>query len=373
MSSYEHYDFQTIDRQLTKVEQEEIGSWSSRSYPTASQATFTYHYGSFKKDFYQSVKNYFDAGLYVANWGTKHLVFKFPRGVITLKDLAPYEYGDAIRLERTYNHLLLEIEYSEEEGWGWLEAEGWLSEIISLRNDILNGDFRVLYLAWLGAATNHENYDFDGDVIEPPIPPNLGQLNKTLQRFVEMFGISMDIVDAASVGSPALHKQGSDAKVDYFSAIEQLSDASKIDFLLRLIKDEPHLSWKLKQHLTPKKSKTANFGIPSRTALDLIKLSDKTKALRKAEEERQARAAKLKAIQTLEKHVPQKWEAIYEMLNRKAGRNYKYVVEVLLELKEVAEYQKQLPQFMEKVAGLRTKYRRYSSFVTRLDKEVLFS
>ena len=41
------------------------------------------------------------------------------------------------------------MDLSEEEGGGWIEGEGSLSGLIPLRNDILQGDYRSVYLAWL--------------------------------------------------------------------------------------------------------------------------------------------------------------------------------------------------------------------------------
>ena len=34
----------------------------------------------------------------------------------------------------------------------WTEGEGWLDDLIALREELIQGDFRVLYLAWLKAA-----------------------------------------------------------------------------------------------------------------------------------------------------------------------------------------------------------------------------
>jgi len=49
MSEFQIYQFKSIDRLLTDAERKEIGSWSSRTKPTATSATFTYAYGDFPK------------------------------------------------------------------------------------------------------------------------------------------------------------------------------------------------------------------------------------------------------------------------------------------------------------------------------------
>ncbi len=50
-----------------------------------------------------------------------------------------------------------------------------------LRNDILQQDYRVLYLAWLKATAME---DSDDASCEPPVPPGLGKLSGSLRNFV---------------------------------------------------------------------------------------------------------------------------------------------------------------------------------------------
>jgi hypothetical protein len=42
MAEYQIYHFKSIDRPLTDAERKEIGTWSSRTKPTATGATFTF-------------------------------------------------------------------------------------------------------------------------------------------------------------------------------------------------------------------------------------------------------------------------------------------------------------------------------------------
>lgn len=68
----------------------------------------------------------------------------------------------------------LNIELNEEDGDGeWIEGEGLLPGIMQVRSDILRGDYRVLYLAWLMIAEYElEVLEEDEDLGEPPVPPN---------------------------------------------------------------------------------------------------------------------------------------------------------------------------------------------------------
>jgi hypothetical protein len=49
MSEYQYYEFGTVNRTLSRAEQQDVGTWSSRAEVTASSASFTYHYGDFQE------------------------------------------------------------------------------------------------------------------------------------------------------------------------------------------------------------------------------------------------------------------------------------------------------------------------------------
>ena len=155
MSEYEYYEFQVIDRPLHESEQAEISRLSRRVALTPNQAVFTYSYGDFPSNPITVLTKYFDAMLYLANWGTKQLVFRFPRSLVDAETLAPYCFPDVISTSVTKKAVLLDICFDEEGGGYWIEGEGWLSALIPLRQDILRGDFRVLYLAWLKPPHSH--------------------------------------------------------------------------------------------------------------------------------------------------------------------------------------------------------------------------
>ncbi len=67
--------------------------------------------------------------------------------------------------------MLLDLNFHDEGQADWTEGEGWLDELAGLREELLQGDFRVLYLAWLKAAKRAlETEEIDEDTLEPPVP-----------------------------------------------------------------------------------------------------------------------------------------------------------------------------------------------------------
>ena len=71
MSEYQYYEFQAIDRPLTAQEQATLRKYSSRATITSSRFAVDYSWGDFKGNAAEWMEKYFDAFLYLANWGTR--------------------------------------------------------------------------------------------------------------------------------------------------------------------------------------------------------------------------------------------------------------------------------------------------------------
>ena len=129
MSEYQYYEFQALDRPLTESEQAYIRSLSRRVSLTPTQAIFTYQYGNFPGDPKRILEKYFDAMLYIANWGTKQLMFRLPRSVTDVSGLDRYCFPRIITTSVTKVSVILDICFQEEKGGYWVEGEGQLSAL----------------------------------------------------------------------------------------------------------------------------------------------------------------------------------------------------------------------------------------------------
>ena len=78
MSEYQYYEFQAIDRPLTQSQIRELRSYSTRAAITSTRFANEYHWGDFKGDPRVWIEKYFDAFLYLANWGTRDLMLRLP-------------------------------------------------------------------------------------------------------------------------------------------------------------------------------------------------------------------------------------------------------------------------------------------------------
>ena len=151
MSEFQYYEFRTVNRHLTQKEIEEVRSLSTRARVGRDRAIFIYNFGDFRGNSDEVLLKYFDVFLYISNFGTKQLSFRFPTRLLKTQNLCPYDYEYIVEIEPYEHEALVSLHFNTEEGRGeWLEEEGCsalLDELISLREDLLLGDPRSLYLA----------------------------------------------------------------------------------------------------------------------------------------------------------------------------------------------------------------------------------
>jgi len=194
MSEYQYYEWQTLERPLSAAEQAAVNGLSSHIDVTSSQAIVTYNWGDFKHDPIHVLAEYFDAHLYMANWGTRRLAFRFPKGLVDVDAIERYCDEDHVHIQTMGDVQVLEFEMNEEEGFDeWIEERGLLSTLGRLRDDILQGDYRALYLAWLKTMSlESDDYDEDEDDPdnffndpEPPLPAGLKKLTPPLKALAD--------------------------------------------------------------------------------------------------------------------------------------------------------------------------------------------
>jgi len=360
MSEFQYYEFQAIDRPLTDEEQADIRKLSSRVEPTAHQAIFTYSFGDFRGDTEQILARYFDAMLYLANWGTKQLMFRIPKSFIDLEQIEPYCLENWISYSVKGEYVILDILFYEDGGGFWVEGEGWLSSLVSLRDDIMSQDYRVLYLAWLRAITLEY---IDEDTLEPPVPPGLRELSKPLRNFVELFDVDKHLLQVA-VESSADREVISDDMVS--QAIAKFSREECNEFLLRLAQGEPHLSIELNRRLHKLIGISQPQSQQQRTIRQLLETAEQE---REREEKRLAEEAEAKRIQELEELARQEdqiWQDVNALIEKKQTKAYDEAVQILLKLQELAVYKEQEDVFQERLNQIYEQYRRRPGLLSRL-------
>jgi hypothetical protein len=285
------------------------------------------------------------------------LMFRFPKGLIDVTMLKPYTYAEEIEVITTDKHVILDIEpYNEEGGWGWIEGEGLLSGMVSLRQDIMQGDLRALYLAWLMvAASEVEVLEDDEDLTEPPVPPNLQNLSAALENLIDFFEIDRDLVDAAAEASPLVAAPSEDLE----KRIGDLTADEKDGLLRKVLRGDPHVSLELARKLRelgPTRQRVTAAPVPRRTIKQLNKAAKEHARIRKQREREEAERERVKKLKALAPKEEEVWGNVHSLIKAKHGKAYDEAVQFLIQLRDLAEYQKRSDHFNERINQIYESY-----------------
>jgi len=382
MSEYQYYEFQTIDRPMTAEEQAYANSLSSRADVSAWHASYVYHYSSFRAEPIALLTKQFDMFLYVANWGTKRLAFRLPRTAVDYGHFRSYYMLEGISITTTEDYVVVDISINEEEGLGWIDGEGNLDRLLPLREDLLRGDMRVLYLAWLAAAPHadlwdedfadqddEEEADPDDSLLEPPVPPGLAQLSGPLQAFIEFFDIDPDLVAAAAEQSPPF--QAPDDRWEEWVA--RLHEVERNEFLVRVARGEPGVALTLARRLRELGNEKTT-GAPAdaaqrRTYGALLTTAERYREQREARKREEAEQARRQRLEALARREPEAWTQVKMLIDRKTGKSYDEAVGLLAELRNLADYGGHRARFDDPVKTIPVEGGRPPAMLSRVKDE----
>ncbi|MEU0530918.1 hypothetical protein [Amycolatopsis tolypomycina] len=210
MSEYQYYEFLAIDRPLDDDEQAAVRSLSTRAMISATSFVNEYHWGDFKGDPRELMERYYDAHLYVANWGSHRVMFRLPSDLLNPDFVEDYCAGDT---SAWVAGEFVVLDFASEDDTGESDfdddAENVLSAIVGVRAELAAGDFRPLYLAWLAAygAWERDEDAFDreaDDELEPPVPAGLDTLTAAQRALADFLRLDDDLLAVAAEVSPPL-------------------------------------------------------------------------------------------------------------------------------------------------------------------------
>jgi hypothetical protein len=355
MSEYQYYEWQTIDRPLTAREQTDVNGLSSHmDTVTSTQAIVTYSWGDFKHDPKQVLLRYFDAFLYDSNFGVRELMFRLPKDLVDVDLIQPYLVEDRISLEEHDKYYLLHIEVNDEtDFFEWIESEGILGQLTPLREQLLQGDMRMLYLAWLKVVSMDDSEVWE-DETEPPVPAGLKKLNASLQALADFFEIDPHLISAAAQTSKQAQ---STTEPDLESTLAKLTREESNRYLIKIVRGEPGAVLSLKKHLAKLGGgKAPSQSQSTRTARELFAGAEKIEkeAERKAHEE--ANRNKLLSLEKLAQNEEANWAYVEKLLEQKRGSTYDEATKLLVELRDMAEYMQRKSIFSERFNHILVNY-----------------
>lgn len=381
MSEYQYYEFLALDRPLTRDEQNDVGSLSTRARITATGFTNEYQWGDFRGDPDKLMDRYYDAHLYVANWGTRRVMFRLPRTLLDPEIAGEYCLDDQAVSRTSGEFTVLDFTSEDEEGAYDYEDDGsgQLSSLVGVRAELASGDLRPLYLAWLASRSI---WDLDPEMfeeeLEPPVPPGLNTLSAAQQALAGFLRVDEDLLETAARTSPPIKTARKDLRA-LATWVEHLPETGKNQYLLRILQGEAVRVGAELQRLYHDNSAPAAAAPSRRTVTALFEATAqvrKERALRWAAERAEAEALReQKQAQRREQRLNVlasegdiAWSRVDALIATRKPAEYGTAATLLSDLKAIAEQQDQLESFKTRISTLRHVHARKVSLIDRLEQ-----
>ncbi|MFL6052500.1 MAG: hypothetical protein ACJ72W_06225 [Actinoallomurus sp.] len=383
MSECQYYEFLAVDRPLDERQQTEVRALPTRARITATSFTNEYHWGDFRGDPRAMMERYYDAHLYLTNWGAHQVMLRLPRTFLDLKAVEQYRVDPHVAAWTTREHLILDLT-SEDEGGDWVEgAEDSLSAIVGVRSELAAGDLRPLYLAWLAGYGTWERdedaFDYDAeDELEPPVPAGLSSLTAPQRALADFLRLDADLLTVAAQTSPPLAKIKDDPR-ELARWINDLPSRDRERLLLQVAQGHgAQVQMELLRRFRGEPGISGN-GRPRRTVAELLDAAAdirqerqrQAEAAHAAEEARRARErvlAREKGLDALARDQETAWARADALIDTRRPSDYDTAVEILKDLQVVTSRAGHAEEFVRRFTLLRRQHLRKPSLIARFDR-----
>jgi hypothetical protein len=388
MSEYQYYEFAAIDRPLTRAEMAQLRAVSTRAEITPVGFVNHYEWGDLKADPSDWMRRYFDAFVYTANWCSCRLALRVPLATFRKAELKSFATRHTLAIEASKEHWIIDWSLDESEShdrFSMDDGNGWMRRLAPLRDELLRGDLRPLYLGWLAAAG-----ELGDDAQEPEVPPGLSDLSPPQQALIEFIEIDPDMLAAAAAGS-ATASQAVDSKEDEESRSARLDawldewSREEMAAMLKLIARgqgreaerqtrSRHAAWLKAQDQT---STAAALRRNVRQLRQLAQSASGVRRQREAEERkaqeverRQQREASLRLLMA---DVDKRWAAIDALVQRGSASGYEQAVRSLAALAEGYALTSSRNEFDHVLRRLLARHAKRGALLRRLTEAGLWS
>ena len=365
----EYYDFMALDRALTPQEQAQLRQRSTRARISPTRMSNGYNYGSPKFSRRELMATCFDAHLYMGYGTARSLALRFPAKQVPAATLKPYAHREHVQVEASGEHTLLWLHNEPEDvevsliGWA---AQGQLDALVGLRAQILAGDLRAPFMLWAQSSRGQ-------DIEVAPIPHGLGELDDGLRRFMRLFGVDEDLIQAAARYSPALVPSDEQAALRAF--IQAMDAQTKDEFLLRAAHQDPGVGLELLARYraaTPSTAHVTPHHITMKTlwaqAMELCQARQERQEAERALAAARARAARMN-------EVAQRWDEHLRLVEaaiaRRTSAGYQEAAKRLVELRDAAPLRGREEAIERRLAQLADAYARRPALMEALREATL--
>jgi hypothetical protein len=374
MSEYQHYEFAAIDGPISDEGLRYARGCSSRATVSQFRWQNAYHFG----DFHGSVDTllkYYDAHFYTANWGTVRLGLAFPEGCLAPEAIQPYlrggeRYEDTLTVKEVGKRCIVWWERNEEGGWGETQGEGIIDQLIGIREELMRGDYRALFLGWLANFDPDEWRDpKDSGVLVPPIPAGLDRLSPALAALIEHFPVDRDALAVAA----GLSQTTPADRIPIATVLERLP-VSEMRALLERVAEGDGSSVmvelnRLTHHAPPNPTGPAmsctDFAAKALEVRQARRKKEAEAAAAKRKREEEARRQRLASVMQRADTI---WAGLDPLMDQKVASAYDQAAAQLQELRDAHQQAGENARFQQKLTAFRERYARRPAMLRRIEK-----
>lgn len=195
MSERHYYEFRSVDRPLDSIEMRDLRKLSASAVITSERFVESCPPDGLSGAPERLIAETFDASLWVSDTGRRSLSFRIPQSALDVETCRRYQPGSPLSLRLSGGSLVLQFAAEDAVPVAQAEDSAWMPALLPVREGLLQGDLRCLYLSWLGAVQRANVGDHQA---EPPLPPGLDVLSPALKAFVEFLEIPRTLIEAAA-------------------------------------------------------------------------------------------------------------------------------------------------------------------------------
>lgn len=381
MGEYQHYQFLAIDRQLSREEMEALRRYSSRAEISPSRFSVVYNWGSFKGSSRDFMARYFDAHVYVSNFGIHTLMLRLPGDALSGEEVEAFA-GSGFEARKMEGNWLLTWEREDDEpACKWMEDEGWLDRLAPIREEIERGDYRAFYIGWLREVPMMVEDDDDEEMEAASVPPGLASLTPAQEALVEFLDVDKDLLAAAAQASPQPEDAGKVSE-RMTKWVDSLSVEEMRRPLLRILQGqgknvERQLRWAFSAATLPPSAAATTL---SRTAGELMEQAaivreqrlQREKAERHKEEEEQRRLREERLLMMAADFAAH-WKLVEKSAGLGTASGYEEATRLLVDMAAAAALTNGKAEFSNRLAAFRATHARRPALIRRLDAKVVRS
>lgn len=341
MSEYQYFEFAAIDRPLTDGEMAALRAVSTRAVITPSGFVNHYEWGGLKADPLDWMRRYFDAFVYLADWAQCRFALRLPRDMFGKAELKPFGVKQSLTIDASEDHWILDWSLEGSDNYDRFaedDGRGWMGRLVPLRDELIRGDQRSLYLGWLAGAAKGEVPE---TTLEPTVPAGLSQLSAAQNALAAFLEIDADIIAAAAIGSA----DASDRPESVDAWLQSLSPDELRSMLKSIVRaDRPNPQREVASRYRAWHRQHAPQAAPEarrRSVAELLSLAvpageerRRRDALAREQQAAARRTQRDAQLRLLMSDVDKRWLALHQQAERGSASAYEQAVRALSDLAE---------------------------------------